>query len=93
MKIVDYLRSIPEFTDVPEDQLTWLGHRGEVQEYGPGVQIFAPGDAVDSLWILSRGGFTIRFVKKGQFHAQTQEEETRKAAALFVFIGAKPVTD
>jgi signal transduction histidine kinase len=72
MDILQQLRTVPEFTELPEAQLNWLIQRGERTTYPQSAYLFEQGDPVDQLIIVLKGSFTLRFQQNNQFQRLLQ---------------------
>jgi signal transduction histidine kinase len=55
--VMSDLRNVPQFSDLPEDQLEWLAERFEEVHLEPGTIFMRPGDPVEHLMVLLEGEF------------------------------------
>ena len=53
--IVDALRNVHVFSDLPEDQLRWFADNVEDQRFAPGEVLFRKGDPPDVMTIFLEG--------------------------------------
>lgn len=53
--LLNAIKLVPEFGNVPETQLQWLVEKGEIHTYADGDKAFRSGDAVDELRIILKG--------------------------------------
>ncbi|WP_339880647.1 ATP-binding protein [uncultured Algoriphagus sp.] len=67
MNILAALQEIEELKDVPEEQLNWLISKSECYSVDEGKTLFAPGDPINRLHIILKGGFTLRLKRNNQF--------------------------
>lgn len=49
------LRSIPQFADLPDDQLAWFAERCELREYAAGDVLFTEGHAAQTMFLIFSG--------------------------------------
>ncbi|HEX5171407.1 MAG TPA: ATP-binding protein, partial [Cyclobacteriaceae bacterium] len=54
-EIYQKLLTVPDFKDVPTDQIAWLSAHGTIRKHEDGEKIFKPGDWIDDLRILFSG--------------------------------------
>lgn len=66
MNLTQTLQEIPALKAVPVDQLEWLSEKSELIKLQKGDKIFEPGDPIDRLLILTKGGFSIKLKKNNQ---------------------------
>jgi signal transduction histidine kinase len=57
--LLQALKSVPEFASVPDQQIRWLVEHGTTRAYADGDKVFAPGDVIDGLQIVLKGGVTL----------------------------------
>ncbi len=65
--ILELLKSIPDFAEVPEPQLQWIIDNGSCQVYQIGDYLFKRGDEMDKMFIILSGQFRIKVAQKDQF--------------------------
>ena len=53
--VVDTLRHIPLFSELPEDKLAWISERGEEIRLEPGTRIANQGDPPDGFYVVLEG--------------------------------------
>jgi len=63
--IVDFLAAVPEFKEVPRDQLTWLVRESSVVFALPG-NLFVPGEMIRALMIILDGELQAYSIQNGQ---------------------------
>ncbi len=61
------LREVPDFANVPDQQLQWLIDKSEFQTFKQGEFIFKKGDAIDQLSILLKGKVEVKFEQNGNY--------------------------
>jgi signal transduction histidine kinase len=72
--ILDSLKHVPEFKDVPESQLRWLAEKGKLSTHGDGDKTFRKGEEVNELRIVLQGEINIYLIQAGnQRHIATIE--------------------
>lgn len=59
------LKSVPEFKNVPEDQIQWLADNGEIRSYHDGDRVFGKGDSVDGFQVVLNGRLQLYMVQNG----------------------------
>ncbi len=68
MKITSQdLKGVPDFINVPDEQLQWLIDKSDIQAFKQGEFIFKKGDAVDTLSIILEGVVDIKFEQNGNY--------------------------
>ncbi|GAA4274276.1 ATP-binding protein [Aquimarina gracilis] len=68
MKLTPHnLQEIPEFTNVPIQQLQWLIDKSEIQTFKQGEFVFKKGDSIDQLSIVLKGKIAIKFEQNGNY--------------------------
>ncbi len=83
MKITNQqLREIPDFTNVPDDQLHWLLEKSHCQNYKVGEFIFQKGDPIDQLLIIITGEVQIKIEQNGQYKLVGQISKNSIAGLL-----------
>jgi signal transduction histidine kinase len=60
MSLVEELRTIKIFEDLPEDQLAWLAERGSEIRLAPGETVARAGDAADRMFVVLQGELQFR---------------------------------
>lgn len=65
--VLERLKAIPDFTEVPEGQLQWIIDNGSCRVYEVGEYLFERGDAMDKMFIILSGQFQIKVAQKNQF--------------------------
>ncbi|MDP8950237.1 MAG: ATP-binding protein [Actinomycetota bacterium] len=53
--VVDILRRVPLFKELPEDKLAWISDHGEEVRLEPGTRIAAQGDPPDGFYVVLEG--------------------------------------
>jgi signal transduction histidine kinase len=53
--VVDILRRVPLFEQLPEDKLVWISDQGEEVRLEPGARIATQGDPPDSFYVVLEG--------------------------------------
>jgi signal transduction histidine kinase len=53
--VVDILRQVPLFKELPEDKLAWISHHGEEVRLEPGARIATQGDPPDGFYVVLEG--------------------------------------
>jgi CRP-like cAMP-binding protein len=53
--VLDTLRHIPLFSELPEDKLAWISERGEEIRLEPGTRIANQGDPPDGFYVVLEG--------------------------------------
>ncbi|MEN3325491.1 MAG: hypothetical protein V7638_298 [Acidobacteriota bacterium] len=53
--VVEALRRVRVFADLPEDQLTWFAHNADDRRFAPGEALFHKGDPPDRMAIFLEG--------------------------------------
>ena len=66
-QILDQLKAVEAFKNLPEAQLKWLVERGRIEEYDAGGKIFSKNDPFNSMRIVLDGMISIRLEQKGQY--------------------------
>ena len=66
-QILDLLNQIPDFKEVPDDQLEWLIDKSECLSISSGDALFNPGRPIDRLLIILEGAFVIKIQRKDQY--------------------------
>ncbi len=64
--IVEELRGIEPFTEVPRDQLRWLAENAECSTSEKGEVVFDVGDPVDHMFIILQGSMSLSLRYGGQ---------------------------
>lgn len=82
MTELEELKKIPTFQDVPEDQLEWLLTKSTCNKFEPGDNLFKPGDPIDSMLIVLKGGFGIKVEQNGEFRTVGNVEEKQISGTL-----------
>ncbi len=59
------LAQVPEFKNVPKEQLEWLADRSEIRTFQDGEKIFKSGDIIDGFNIVLKGQVALYFVQDG----------------------------
>ncbi|MEO9870049.1 ATP-binding protein [Ekhidna sp.] len=67
MEVIDLLKKVPEFENVPAEQLKWMMDKSDCLTIKKGDYLFEPGSAIDKLLIVLDGSFTIKMPRKNQF--------------------------
>ncbi len=66
--VVSSLQKIPQFENVPVEQLAWLAENSEVCVYQPDEIIFRPGDETTEMYIILQGSIRIQLKRGNQFY-------------------------
>ncbi len=53
------LKQVPEFANVPDQQLQWLTANGVINQYKDGDKVFSSGDTIDGFQVVLEGGVTL----------------------------------
>ena len=72
MTVLDHLKAIPAFQDVPEGQLQWVQERSECLSLKKGENLFEPGSPIDRLLLVLTGDFTVKLQKNNQLQVVAQ---------------------
>lgn len=72
MTVLERLKSVPAFKEVPEEQLKWLEERSECLFLKKGENLFEPGTPIDRLLVVLKGHFTIKLQKNNQLQVVAQ---------------------
>ena len=67
MDILESLKTFTQFEGVPEEQLRWISEQVKTKEVKKGDYIFASGVAIDEMYLIPAGNFTIKLEKNNQF--------------------------
>tara|TARA_R110000868_G_scaffold259361_12_gene517483 strand:+ start:1731 stop:3119 length:1389 start_codon:yes stop_codon:yes gene_type:complete len=62
------LQKMPQFENVPDEQLTWLADNSELSVYQPDEIIFRPGDETTEMYIVLEGSIRIQLKRGNQFY-------------------------
>src|SRR5918998_1492832 len=54
-RVLDCLRSVPLFRDLPDDKLVWISDHAEEVRYGAGAVIARQGDPPDGFYVVMEG--------------------------------------
>lgn len=65
MHIVEELLKVPEFGNVPREQLEWLASKGKIVTFQDGEKIFTMGDPIDDLRIFLKGAASLYMERGG----------------------------
>ena len=66
---VNVLQSFSQFSEVPEDQLTWLVENSNICTYMVGEKIFEPGSDVTKMYIILDGTIRIQLPRGNSFES------------------------
>ncbi len=66
-KVLELLKEVPDFKELPEDQLNWLIDKSECLNVPKGDTLFEPGRPIDRLLIVIDGAFVIKMPQKNQY--------------------------
>lgn len=72
---VETLKSIPSFSEVPDDQIQWLIDHAEEVTLKKDDAVFVPGDPIESLMIVLAGRYEIK-LKQGNNFKKVADVET-----------------
>jgi len=72
MTVLERLKAVPAFKEVPESQLKWLEDRSECLRLKKGENLFEPGSPIDRLLVVLKGDFTIKLQKNNQLQVVAQ---------------------
>ena len=67
MDLIQRIKEIDSFKEVPDHELQWLVDNGELLEFEVGSHIFQPGDPIDQLIIILEGQAVIKAQQGNQF--------------------------
>lgn len=65
--VLELLKKIQEFEDVPEEQLLWLIEKSQYRELKKGEMLFVKGDPIDKLHIILSGDLEIKVEQNGAY--------------------------
>ncbi|MEM7552071.1 MAG: ATP-binding protein [Bacteroidota bacterium] len=80
--VLEELKRIERFKDVPEEQLEWLLGKSDCRSYTEGEYLFKKGDCIDELIVVIKGRFIIRMQQKSQYRILGYIEKHDIAGAL-----------
>lgn len=58
-ELIESLKKVPEFANVPASQIEWLAGNGSIKKYADGDKVFASGESIDGFQIVLQGGVSI----------------------------------
>lgn len=61
------LKQVPDLSDIPEDQLSWLIEHGEICTYPAGEHIFKTGDPIDRMFVILEGKARLMRQRNGNY--------------------------
>ena len=64
---LENLTIIPDFAEVPENQLCWLLEKSTCSSFQKGEYIFTKGDPIDNLFVIIKGHVEIKLEQNGNF--------------------------
>ncbi|MEO1256921.1 MAG: Crp/Fnr family transcriptional regulator, partial [Bacteroidota bacterium] len=67
MEVLNLLKQVPDFKDVPDDQLQWLVAKSDCLSISKGEPLFAPGNPIDKMLIIIDGSFVIKMPRNNQY--------------------------
>ena len=59
------LKSVPEFKNVPENQLQWLLDKGQISSFTDGQKVFTKGDPIDGFQVVLNGRVQLFMTQNG----------------------------
>ena len=65
--LIPALKKVRELSEVPEDQLAWIGEEGELLTFQNGDFLFKKDDPMNYLFIIFQGRFNIKVKQGSQF--------------------------
>lgn len=74
-KVFRILRSIPEFSGVPDEQLTWLVENSEIKTMEVGEYLFEPNQPIDWTYICLKGELDLYFYQGGNKRSFAQFQQ------------------
>lgn len=66
-QVVSKLKEIPVFSEVPEEQLTWLVQNSDVKSYDTDEVLFRPGDDIREVLIILEGSVRLQMKRGNEF--------------------------
>ena len=69
------LRSIPEFSNVPDSQLKWLFENSEIKSLDAGEFLFEPNQPIDWIYIFLEGTLNLYYFQGGNKRSLTQYQK------------------
>ncbi|AGC77359.1 histidine kinase/DNA gyrase B/HSP90-like ATPase [Nonlabens dokdonensis] len=74
---IEELRKIPEFAQVPQDQLDWLRLESNLLGYSKGDFLFKKGEPINNMYLMIEGRVEIKVEQNGQYrHIAFMEPDT-----------------
>jgi signal transduction histidine kinase len=67
INVLEELKQVPEFKNVPHHQLQWLAEKGFVKTYADGEKVFRKGDPIDEMRIVLQGEVDLYIEQGGSF--------------------------
>jgi len=64
--IIDELKNVPAFSEVPEEHLQWLAGKGKIRNLDTDEYLFKKGDPADFLYIILKGRLLLKFLQANQ---------------------------
>ena len=65
--MLEQLRTLPELSQLPDEQLQWLIDKAKVEKIAAGELAFKPGDPMDRMIILLEGALSFKIKRGNQF--------------------------
>lgn len=63
--LVEEFKKVPEFAEVPENQLRWMAEKGEVIDFPEGTKVFSRGVPIENMLIMLKGGVEMLLERGG----------------------------
>ena len=86
--MIEELRAVAAFSDLPDDQLQWIGDHSDYHEYEDGSQIKKTGDEADVMFIILEGRITFYMDIHGRlvyYFAFSNDEQTGGVSGLMPY--------
>ncbi|MGB3592281.1 MAG: ATP-binding protein [Nonlabens sp.] len=64
---INEVYEIPDFSEVPQDQLEWLRDQSEIIVLKKGAFLFQKGDPIDRMYLVIKGRIEIKVEQNGQY--------------------------
>jgi len=82
--LVDRLASLPNFAEVPREELEWLTAHGELEVVEAGAVIAPKGQRIEKLWIVLSGRIS-HWVDRGTGHKRVMEWRTGEVTGMLPY--------
>src|SRR5689334_6206757 len=86
--MIEELRAVAAFSDLPDDQLQWIGDHSDYHEYEDGSQIKKTGDEADVMFIILEGRITFYMDIHGRlvyYFSFANDEQTGGVSGLMPY--------